>query len=64
MVHFKVSNDICDEASAFMNMLCIRYPSVKFIKVFVNVHHLHCDPLLLPTIMIMLDDLEYLLIEI
>ena len=37
MVHFKASNDICDETSAFMNMLCIRYPSVKFIKVFVNV---------------------------
>lgn len=36
VVHFKVSNDICDETSAFVNMLCIRYPSVKFIKVSVH----------------------------
>ncbi|XP_022952745.1 inactive TPR repeat-containing thioredoxin TTL3-like [Cucurbita moschata] len=36
VVHFKASNDICDETSAFMNMLCIRYPSVKFIKVDVE----------------------------
>ncbi|XP_023531981.1 inactive TPR repeat-containing thioredoxin TTL3-like [Cucurbita pepo subsp. pepo] len=36
VVHFKVSNDICDETSAFVNTLCIRYPSVKFIKVDVE----------------------------
>ncbi|KAL0559930.1 hypothetical protein IC582_000313 [Cucumis melo] len=36
VVHFKVANNICDETSAFVNMLCIRYPSVKFIKVDVE----------------------------
>lgn len=37
VVHFKVANNICDETSAFVNMLCIRYPSVKFIKVSIHV---------------------------
>jgi hypothetical protein len=33
-VHFKVaSNEQCEEISPFINMLCVRYPSVKFLKV-------------------------------
>lgn len=34
VVHFKVSsNEQCEELSPFINMLCVRYPSVKFFKV-------------------------------
>ncbi|KAB8495638.1 hypothetical protein FH972_025381 [Carpinus fangiana] len=36
-VHFKVaSNEQCEEISPFINMLCVRYPSVKFLKVDVE----------------------------
>ncbi|KAL5571019.1 hypothetical protein UlMin_020616 [Ulmus minor] len=35
--HFKVaSNEQCEEISPFINMLCVRYPSVKFFKVDVE----------------------------
>ncbi|KAF7822924.1 inactive TPR repeat-containing thioredoxin TTL3 [Senna tora] len=37
VVHFKeASNELCEEMSPFINMLCVRYPSVKFIKVDVE----------------------------
>ncbi|XP_062105876.1 inactive TPR repeat-containing thioredoxin TTL3-like [Humulus lupulus] len=37
VVHFKVStNEQCEEISPFINMLCVRYPSVKFFKVDVE----------------------------
>ncbi|GMN53971.1 hypothetical protein TIFTF001_023083 [Ficus carica] len=37
VVHFKVSsNEQCEELSPFINMLCVRYPSVKFFKVDVE----------------------------
>ncbi|KAF4386536.1 inactive TPR repeat-containing thioredoxin TTL3 [Cannabis sativa] len=37
VVHFKVSSDEqCEEISPFINMLCVRYPSVKFFKVDVE----------------------------
>ncbi|XP_048328224.2 inactive TPR repeat-containing thioredoxin TTL3 isoform X1 [Ziziphus jujuba] len=35
--HFKVaSNEQCEEISPFINMLCVRYPSIKFFKVDVE----------------------------
>lgn len=37
VVHFKeASNELCEEISPFINTLCVRYPSVKFIKVDVE----------------------------
>lgn len=37
VVHFKVaSNEQCEEISPFVNMLCIRYPSIHFLKVDVE----------------------------
>ncbi|XP_019457286.1 PREDICTED: inactive TPR repeat-containing thioredoxin TTL3-like [Lupinus angustifolius] len=37
VVHFKeASNELCEEMSPFINTLCVRYPSVKFIKVDVE----------------------------
>ncbi|XP_057727951.1 inactive TPR repeat-containing thioredoxin TTL3-like [Arachis stenosperma] len=37
VVHFKVaSNELCEEISPFVNTLCVRYPSVKFIRVDVE----------------------------
>ncbi|CAJ1956694.1 unnamed protein product [Sphenostylis stenocarpa] len=34
VVYFKeASNELCEEISPFINTLCVRYPSVKFIKV-------------------------------
>ncbi|XP_050380556.1 inactive TPR repeat-containing thioredoxin TTL3-like [Argentina anserina] len=37
VIHFKVaSNEQCEELSPFINMLCVRYPSVKFFKVDVE----------------------------
>ncbi|XP_028761734.1 inactive TPR repeat-containing thioredoxin TTL3 [Neltuma alba] len=37
VVHFKeASDELCGEISPFINMLCVRYPSVKFIKVDVE----------------------------
>lgn len=34
VVHFKAaSNELCEEISPFINMLCVRYPTVKFFKV-------------------------------
>ncbi|CAL5200328.1 unnamed protein product [Lathyrus oleraceus] len=37
VVHFKgESNELCEEISPFVNTLCVRYPSVKFIKVDVE----------------------------
>ncbi|KAE9599916.1 hypothetical protein Lal_00045452 [Lupinus albus] len=37
VVHFKeASNELCEEMSPFINTLCVRYPSVKFIKVVVE----------------------------
>ncbi|EXB78105.1 Inactive TPR repeat-containing thioredoxin TTL3 [Morus notabilis] len=37
VVHFKAaSNELCEEISPFINMLCVRYPSVKFFKVDVE----------------------------
>ena len=34
VVHFKeASNEVCEEISPFINMLCVRYPSIKFFKV-------------------------------
>ncbi|KAK7290852.1 hypothetical protein RIF29_05585 [Crotalaria pallida] len=37
VVHFKeTSNELCEEISPFINTLCVRYPSVKFIKVDVE----------------------------
>ncbi|XP_054814372.1 inactive TPR repeat-containing thioredoxin TTL3-like [Prosopis cineraria] len=37
VVHFKeASDELCEEISPFINMLCVRYPSVKFIKVDVE----------------------------
>ncbi|KAJ1424589.1 Thioredoxin-like superfamily [Sesbania bispinosa] len=37
LVHFKeASNELCEELSPFINTLCVRYPSVKFIKVDVE----------------------------
>ncbi|KAM7277437.1 hypothetical protein ACFE04_019303 [Oxalis oulophora] len=37
VVHFKVASDEqCDKISNFVNMLCVRYPSIKFFKVDVE----------------------------
>ncbi|KAM3697561.1 hypothetical protein ACB098_06G122500 [Castanea mollissima] len=37
VIHFKVaSNEQCEEISPFINMLCVRYPSVNFFKVDVE----------------------------
>ncbi|GAV60154.1 Thioredoxin domain-containing protein/TPR_8 domain-containing protein/TPR_11 domain-containing protein [Cephalotus follicularis] len=37
VVHFKVSsNEQCEEISPFINMLCVRYPTVHFFKVDVE----------------------------
>ncbi|XP_020229443.1 inactive TPR repeat-containing thioredoxin TTL3 [Cajanus cajan] len=37
VVYFKeASNELCEELSPFINTLCVRYPSVKFIKVDVE----------------------------
>ncbi|XP_061357776.1 inactive TPR repeat-containing thioredoxin TTL3-like [Gastrolobium bilobum] len=37
VVHFKeASNELCEEISPFINTLCVRYPSIKFIKVDVE----------------------------
>ncbi|KAF5481434.1 hypothetical protein F2P56_002083 [Juglans regia] len=39
VLHFKVeSNEQCEEISPFINMLCVRYPSVNFFKVDVEDH--------------------------
>ncbi|XP_027343314.1 inactive TPR repeat-containing thioredoxin TTL3-like [Abrus precatorius] len=37
VVYFKeASNELCEEISPFINTLCVRYPSIKFIKVDVE----------------------------
>ncbi|XP_071724600.1 inactive TPR repeat-containing thioredoxin TTL3-like, partial [Rutidosis leptorrhynchoides] len=37
VVHFKVASDEqCEQVSHFVNMLCVRYPSIKFFKVDVE----------------------------
>ncbi|CAJ2660584.1 unnamed protein product [Trifolium pratense] len=37
VVHFKEApNELCEEISPFINTLCLRYPSIKFIKVDVE----------------------------
>lgn len=37
VVYFKeTSNELCEEISPFINTLCVRYPSIKFIKVDVE----------------------------